>query len=379
MATRIFNAFKDGLLIVGITVFLIFIGHYAIGGARFVKHSIKGIKTGQAHLEETRLSPVFSGYEGYDDFYQDLKAGVKESKMHVQPYYHWRRGPFTGSVMQIDEQGIRRTIKDPSINPDAKKVFMFGGSTMWGTGSPNQYTIPSQLQALLGPKFDVYNFGETAFVSTQQLNLLLEQLSKGFIPDVVIFYDGVNDTYASMYSPGIVRHPQFKPEDYTSKEDLSYLLLKLVEKTNYIAITERIKMALKKDQSSLWEKNIEPNLDAKSVEMAKQYAELIKQTKALGKEYGFAVYHFWQPMLVTENRKLTEYEQEIYNGMSAALVKSYKISYATIKKNLSSNENFYNLVDIFKETNEPIYFDFCHMGPKGNKIVAENMYKIAFK
>lgn len=364
--------FRDVFLVLGITVFLIFIGHYLIGAARFVKHSIKGINTGITLQEELRKEPIFSSYQDYDKYFEE--AG-KSATLQVLPYYHWRREPYFGDVIQVDNEGKRRTIKNPA--PNAKKVFMFGGSTMWGTGTPDRYTIPSQLQALLGSEYDVYNFGETAFVSVQELNLLLEQLSKGFIPDVVIFYDGVNDTYASLYSPGKVRHPQFVPEDYTSKTSTAYLITKLLEKTNYIAITERLKMWLKKDALSQWETNVEKNLDQQAKETMKQYRHLMRQASALGREYGFKVYYFWQPLLLTQNRVLTEYEKKIYEVQSPALIKTYHMLYK-VAGEMHGKDNFYYIADIFDNVNEPIFFDFCHVGPKGNAIVAENIYKMAF-
>jgi len=247
---RMLEVGKNLFIIIGITVLLLIIGHYAIGGARYIKHSIKGIRTGQAHTDDLKLSPAFAGFDDYDEYFTE----IKKVKMNVVPYYHWRRGSFDGKAVSIDNDSIRKTIKSP--NDNAKKVFMFGGSTTWGTGTPDRYTIASYLQKLLGEEFDVYNFGETAFVSVQELNLLLENLSNGFIPDIVIFYDGVNDVFASLYSPGIPRHPQFRPEDYANKESVSYLVSTLINKTNYVAITERIRMLLKKDIISQWGKNV---------------------------------------------------------------------------------------------------------------------------
>ncbi len=67
---------------------------------------------------------------------------------------------------------------------------MFGGSTLWGTGVKDEHTIPSFLQSFLGKDYDVYNYGETGYVSMQELNYLLHMLAKGNIPEAVIFYDG---------------------------------------------------------------------------------------------------------------------------------------------------------------------------------------------
>ena len=125
-------------------------------------------------------------------------------------YVGWRRAPFDGETIQIDERGIRLT-PGADCSANSFKVFAFGGSTMWGTGSPNWGTIPAYLQAGLqklrhGPVC-VVNFGETAYVSTQGVIMLLMQLQSGNVPDLVVFYDGPNDIYAA-YQSGRAGVPQ---------------------------------------------------------------------------------------------------------------------------------------------------------------------------
>ena len=74
---------------------------------------------------------------------------------------------------------------------------MFGGSTMWGTGGRDEGTIPAALARELrghGIVPEITNFGETGYVNTQEVLLLALQLQKGRVPDLVIFYDGINDT-----------------------------------------------------------------------------------------------------------------------------------------------------------------------------------------
>lgn len=363
MRVQIGEQLKNTAIITGTVVMLIVVGHFAIGTARYIKHTMLGIKTGVALTAQTSELEIFTNYEGTDQYF--IEAG--KGHMQVMPYYHWRAAPLDGQAITIDEHAIRKTVKQP--NPGAKKVFMFGGSTTWGTGNPNQYTIASYLQKALGPDYDVYNYGQTAFVSVQELNLLLEQLAQGVVPDIVIFYDGVNDIYASLYSPGNPRHPQFRPEDYQAKEDLRYHLLKIVEKTNYIAITERIKIYTGQDILSLWEKNMAERLDEKILTSVSQYQHLIKQVKALGDAYGFQTFHFWQPMLLTESKPLHPSEQTIIQAESPMLKSLYPKAYQQFKS-LETEPNFFYIADVFDNLEDPIYFDFCHMGPKGNELVA---------
>ena len=61
------------------------------------------------------------------------------------PYVGWRRAPFKGHTIEIDQQGVRVT-PGADCRPNALKVFTFGASAMWGTGAPNWGTIPAYIQ-----------------------------------------------------------------------------------------------------------------------------------------------------------------------------------------------------------------------------------------
>src|SRR3954451_8179244 len=78
---------------------------------------------------------------------------------------------------------------------------MFGGSTLCGIGARDHYTIPSFLSKMLTQAFPerirVTNYGTTGFVNTQEMILLIRELQRGCRPQIVIFYDGYNDTFSA--------------------------------------------------------------------------------------------------------------------------------------------------------------------------------------
>ena len=75
---------------------------------------------------------------------------------------------------------------------------------MWGTSQRDDKTIPAEasrrLQALAGPsrRIEVTNFGENGYVLTQEVIELMLQLRKGNVPDIVVFFDGINDAGATV-------------------------------------------------------------------------------------------------------------------------------------------------------------------------------------
>jgi acyl-CoA synthetase (AMP-forming)/AMP-acid ligase II len=100
------------------------------------------------------------------------------------------------------------------IVPNALKVFTFGGSPMWGTGSPDWSTIPAYLRIELEEArrrpLCIMNFGESAYVSTQSVIELMLQLQAGNVPDIAIFTDGVNDIFTGYQSGKAGIHQNFE-------------------------------------------------------------------------------------------------------------------------------------------------------------------------
>lgn len=80
-------------------------------------------------------------------------------------YVGWRRLPYRGETITIDENGIRSTYADPAATP-TKTIACVGGSTMWGPGATDEHTIPSAL-AKLHPEYRAINFAEPPIPRTR--------------------------------------------------------------------------------------------------------------------------------------------------------------------------------------------------------------------
>ena len=76
---------------------------------------------------------------------------------------------------------------------------MFWGSTVWGTGSADEFTIPSYLQQLVNVQSDdyiVHNYGFASVTTKQQVDRLMTlEVLDG---DIVVFYAGGNDQWQSV-------------------------------------------------------------------------------------------------------------------------------------------------------------------------------------
>src|SRR3984885_14956487 len=143
------------------------------------------------------------------------KEEAQRRKGHIGgyvPFRIWGTPEWHGKYVNNDTDEFvteRRTIQDLSADCKGKPSFhiwMFGGSTLYGTGVPDWATIPSFLSKELNASarcVKITNFGTEGYNTNQELILLIEQLKAGRRPDAVIFYDGVNDSYTGVFEPGI--------------------------------------------------------------------------------------------------------------------------------------------------------------------------------
>ena len=115
----------------------------------------------------------------------------QSNQIEYRPYVLWRRQPYQGRQITIDADGIRRTLHS-QCDGHAFTIWMFGDSTMWGSGASDAETIPSLVAANFdraGQKVCVVNFGEKGWVNTQEVFQLILELKKPNTakPNVVLF------------------------------------------------------------------------------------------------------------------------------------------------------------------------------------------------
>lgn len=313
-------------------------------------------------------SPAAEGYYSGEDMQAFLAETEAATQVDFEPYYHWRARPYAGRFVNVDTAGNRKTVKYP--RRDAKRLFCMGGSTMWGRGVPDPLTIPSLLQKRLGHGYDVYNLGEQGFVAVQELNLLLERLALGDVPDIVVFYDGVNDGYAGTYSPGVPRHPQKVGADFEhlaaqQRQGFGATVFEaLLSRTNY--------RRLRPDPTEAWrppagdlESRVAATLDA--------YEAFVRQAQGIAAAYDFAVHFFWQPNIYSMTKEPTPYEQQILDASDPLLAASQKAVYEAARQRFADGGPVVFLGHVFDAVKEPVYIDFCHARPRGNRLVAEAM------
>jgi lysophospholipase L1-like esterase len=298
------------------------------------------------------------------------------------PYVGWRRGPFKGETINIDQRGIRLT-PNADCSTNAYKVFVFGGSTMWGTGSPDWGTIPAYLQTGFGVLTTrpvcVVNFGESAYVSTQSLILLLRQLQSGNVPDLVLFYDGVNDVYAAYQSgeAGVHQNLDQIASKFDGRSNKVNPFIEWLDGSSSVALVKNVIARLKQEsqqgENLVTYETLKVDRANLSASVARTYVANYKVVDALAHKYGFKFVFFWQPVIVAGKKPLTNEEQTITASLDPALVALYTSVYHNIEQTASHFENLYYMGHIFDEQNSGIWIDDMHVTPAGNQIIAAKM------
>jgi hypothetical protein len=158
---------------------------------------------------------ILTAYPGWhqDDVKTLLRETYADLKFEYEPFTEFRNKPLRGKFVNIDSAGFRVSKGQAPWppRPGAFNVFVFGGSTTFGMGLPDEETIASYLTGCAknsASPVAVYNFGRIFYLSRQEQILFQQLLQAGFVPQVAVFIDGLNDFFYPDGQPGF--SPRFR-------------------------------------------------------------------------------------------------------------------------------------------------------------------------
>ncbi|MBI4818625.1 MAG: hypothetical protein HY791_20320 [Deltaproteobacteria bacterium] len=121
----------------------------------------------------------------------------------LNPESFWHHERYFGGRPQhyVNSLGFRGPEVTSLKAPGVFRIVCVGGSTTFGLGEPEErLTYPAQVERILNewfeaPRFEVINAGTPGWTSAESLiNLQFRLLELS--PDLIVSYDGVNDTFA---------------------------------------------------------------------------------------------------------------------------------------------------------------------------------------
>lgn len=321
--------------------------------------------------------------------FNELGKATKYSR-----FLTWLVQNYQSKYINIDDQGLRRTW-NPSFKEyeNSEHIFIFGGSTMLGAGARDEYTIASYLSRELNqrqPRYEVFNYGQTAYTFDQEILRLLLLLRDGKRPDYVIFYDGVNDLVAA-YDAGeagaLTTEALIRNKLEAGNIGIMELSLKTIVRDycKSCRIIINIGRAISPKAFRLYPivgSGYDQNrLEQLASEEAQHYVDSLRFLDQLSQAYGFQYLVFWQPTLfngdtlVGDEEGLLELDWRMRDKNMYVFYDSatYKV------KNLAAKEpslNFFDISNSLKGRTNQIFLDNVHISEEGNNIVAEKIVTI---
>lgn len=358
---RQYQLIRDPVAVTGIVTLML-----AIVAALFLATNLLASSAGirerlRGSLDYRQLKFIDADESPSAQAYWAEKAGTRARWL---PYSYWTLAPMSGEFINIDETGLRRSWRSPA-DGNAPRVTFYGGSTMWGYGARDDFTIPSQVAKLLLGEGDpalVTNFAQEGYVSTQDLILFQLQLAQGAVPTVAVFYHGFNDVY-SAYLRGLAG-VTLRENHQVSDVEAGRLLRRGIPvlRSPSVDISE---------------------YDWSLVASAGNSAHLIVERwlgnrrliRAIAAEFGVRVLFVWQPALFAKQFP-TDTEARILSDLDRdrpGFVQLYRDVDGLIRQRAQDEAwgDFVLLTDMFAASADDVFFDLVHVNEIGNLQVAE--------
>jgi hypothetical protein len=292
------------------------------------------------------------------------------NKVTYHPYVLWRRAPYHGELLSINEDGVRRTLHT-QCDDKTFTIWMFGNSVMWGAAAPDEATIPSLIAAdyeKAGGRVCIVNYAEKAWSSTQELIALIEQLKHASRkPDIVLFYDGESDAF-SVYQSGRADVPnnydEFKTflDNWSAGDKAGFYYFR---QTNTARLLDKIAAKTpfhsKKDETPA----AGPDLEALSGAVVHNYVQNMDIVELLAKQYAFRAIFAWYPNLAVGHKELTLHEQQVLRMWEYKEFPGLGVIYrAAYKKARELNRpDFLYLGDLLDDQKGSLYVGISHLRP----------------
>ncbi len=361
----------------GLTLILIVIGLFLWVGGRTVVRAL----TSEPPLSPSPIESAPWGAQFTEEFEHSLH-------MRWEPFLYWRRRLVTGDYVNVDARGLRRTVIPGTSDSIVGTVFFLGGSTMWGTGQRDAYTIPSLVSRHLDSAgwrgLDIVNYGESGYVFTQEVIQLMVALRDGARPDVVVFYDGINDLAAGLMNDrgGLPQNESRRALEFSIGRLLSLRGWREMQDVLASGVARyRHPLGLTAD-TLLRSDHAASDLAQRVVE---SYASTSAVVEALAQRYDFRVVYVWQPTPgTTTDKVLTPYESALFRadaltGLSRFLLPLSRAAAVVVDSAMEAHVpgRFLNLSALFNRDTSAVWVDAIgHVTEAANEQIARAMAPI---
>jgi len=315
----------------------------------------------------------------FEPYWQEFHDSTYSS-VDWTSYSYWRRRPFAGKYINVDHNGMRATWNArPASAVKPVRIAQFGGSTMWGTGARDKFTIPSYVSKMLADAYpgeiEVLNYGQDGYVSTQEYITLCREIQGGNVPDIVVFYDGFNDSFAAFQGrvAGIPMNEENRRREFNilhpSRARAFYG--EVLSRTSTFQLIQGLREKI--ENAKQRELSATVNDDALALDVVRVYFNTIKLITAASREFGFVPRFYWQPSVYTKNHRTKE-EEAFFSGIAQMASFSGKVQNAlTTVRHQSAPPNFRDISGVLDDYPSTAFIDNAHVTELANERIAREI------
>jgi lysophospholipase L1-like esterase len=340
-------------------------------------------------LAEPRFRQVigthYRGERWAEDHVQNLEYANRDGGYKFTFFLGPRMKDIESSTINVKDER-RRTYQAKGLTDDSPKVFVLGGSTVWGWGQRDEHTIPSELARIAeasGTPARIVNLGQVAWTGWEEMTLLSWLLAKGERPDVVIFYDGFNDAQVVLRNPSAV--DEGTPYRLQEEPDRAILekpvdVRRFHERYSALALLKgrwRPPSAAGRMGDPLAQLDPSP-LPLAEVKAASEQVDYVLKMLGtrnshalhLATAYEYDLFVFWQPSIFSKTPLLPE---ERLGFLSSPIGKTRNYIVDQIRQGLPPPT--IDLASALDRVATPVLIDTVHLNEKGARVIAEEIYR----
>ena len=205
-------------------------------------------------------------------------------------------------------------------------------------------------------------------------------MKKGVIPDIAVFYDGVNEIGVAMESgfAGEISNQASLSKSFNEAQySQSWSKSTLKSVSDFFMKSPLIKKITTQKADQEFLPGGGAPADSLAEYVVKQYLTNMKIARTVGDLYNIKVYGFWQPNLSTKKHQ-TETEKKRAPDTRMVRYKNELMKYSRIflEKELPGSDFLFDISNVFDDIEYSVYIDESHLTPQGNEIVADRIIDI---
>jgi lysophospholipase L1-like esterase len=296
---------------------------------------------------------------------QLLKEREDLERFEYAPLTEVRVAARQGRFVNVSSIGYRYGKDQGPWPPDpaALTVFVFGGSTAFGDGLADGDALPSQLQEMLldenpSRRVRIYNFACPGYMSTQERIVFEQLLLIGMIPDVAIFFDGLNDVVEGdravppyLCGGNMTRILRSLVEQYHQRDDLLPQLLTTARDLPAVQMFSELAQRVWPSKST--------SEDSSPVRIVQHWQANRSMIEATAREFGVQTLFVWQPVpFYRYDLRYHLFPEDVpHHG------ESFPNTYELMRREFETGragDRFLWLADMQADKRENLYVDSCH-------------------